>query len=276
MRTHLLVPLLTLALLPAAACADDSTTLPGSARLPTAATSTGWNGEGQLGLAATTGNTRSQSLNAGLKFSYEDSQWKDTFDFSALRSRGEVSTATIVNGQPVTFNRFAVTANRYTFDAASGLKLDNRNALFSDLRYDHDDFSPYRYQTVVSVGYDRAVIKTPATELAFEAGPGYKRYREAGISQERGALIGRGLMAFRHQLTASTRIEDHLLIEAASFNTYTQNDASLVVDMNKRLALKVGYQVRHNSNIGAAIVSGVATGNAKTDTLLTTNLVYNF
>ena len=275
MRTHLLALLLALALLPAAARADDSTTLPGSARLPTD-TSSGWNGEGQLGLAATTGNTRSQSLNAGLKFSYEDSQWKDTFDFSALRSRGEISTATVVNGQPVMLNRFAVTANRYTFDAASGLKLDDRNALFSDLRYDHDDFSPYRYQTVVSVGYDRAVIKTPSTELAFEVGPGYKRYREAGSSQERGAMIGRGLMAFRHQLTASTRIEDHLLIEAASFNTFTQNDASLVVDMNKRLALKVGYQARHNSNISAAIASGAATGTAKTDTLLTTNLVYNF
>ena len=275
MRTQLITPLFALALLSANVCANDSATLPGNARLPTA-TDAGWNGEGQLGLAATTGNTRSQSLTAGLKFSYEDSDWKDTFDFSALRSRGEISTSAVVNGQPVTFNRFAVTANRYTFDAASGLKLGDRNALFSDLRYDHDDFSPYRYQTVVSVGYDRAVIKTPATELAFEVGPGYKRYRETGVSQERGALIGRGLMTFRHQLTVSTRIEDHLLIEAAGFNTFTQNDANLVVDMNKRLALKVGYQARHNSNIGAAIASGVATGNAKTDTLLTTNLVYNF
>ena len=38
--------------------------------------------------------------------------------------------------------------------------------------------------------------------------------------------------------------------------------------MSKKLALKVGYQVRHNSD--------VAPGIKETDQLLTTNLVYAF
>jgi len=42
----------------------------------------------------------------------------------------------------------------------------------------------------------------------------------------------------------------------------------LQVAMSKKLALKVGYQVRHNSD--------VAPGLESTDQLITTNLVYSF
>ena len=47
-----------------------------------------------------------------------------------------------------------------------------------------------------------------------------------------------------------------------------QNDAGLQVAMSKKLALKIGYQVRHNSDVGPGVES--------TDQLVTTNLVYNF
>ncbi len=42
----------------------------------------------------------------------------------------------------------------------------------------------------------------------------------------------------------------------------------LQVAMSKKLALKVGYQVRHNSDVGPGVES--------TDQLITTNLVYSF
>ena len=47
-----------------------------------------------------------------------------------------------------------------------------------------------------------------------------------------------------------------------------QNDAGVAVSMTKKLSLKVGFQVRHNST--------VLPGIKKTDTLATTNLVYSF
>ena len=80
--------------------------------------------------------------------------------------------------------------------------------------------------------------------------------------------VGRGLIAYKHGFTDTTSFVDTLLVEAGSTNTFTQNDAGLQVDMSKKLALKVGYQVRHNSD--------VAPGIKATDQLITTNLVYNF
>ena len=47
-----------------------------------------------------------------------------------------------------------------------------------------------------------------------------------------------------------------------------QNDLGFSVSMTKKLALKLAYQVRYNSD--------VALGFKKTDQLLTTNLVYGF
>ena len=57
-------------------------------------------------------------------------------------------------------------------------------------------------------------------------------------------------------------------MENASGNTFVQNDAGLAVKMNSSLALKLGYQLRHNSE--------VAEGFKHTDQLVTTNLVYGF
>jgi putative salt-induced outer membrane protein len=76
------------------------------------------------------------------------------------------------------------------------------------------------------------------------------------------------LVNYKFKLTANTAFEDTFLMEAGSKNTYLQNDAGLAVSMTKKMALKVGFQVRHNSD--------VLPGIKKMDTLTTTNLVYNF
>ncbi|MDQ6645970.1 MAG: DUF481 domain-containing protein, partial [Pseudomonadota bacterium] len=44
--------------------------------------------------------------------------------------------------------------------------------------------------------------------------------------------------------------------------------AGLAVNMTQKMALKVGFQVRHNSDVKYGV--------KRTDTLTTTNLVYSF
>ena len=83
-----------------------------------------------------------------------------------------------------------------------------------------------------------------------------------------GEVIGRGLLAYKHAFTDTTAFVDTLLVEAGSDNTFVQNDAGLSVAINKAFALKLSYQVRHNTD--------VTPGTKKTDQLMTTNLVYNF
>ena len=248
-----------------------------------------WSGAGEVGFAAARGNAKSENLNAKLSFKMEDERWKDTFYLTALRAKGEVSTAVPgvdANGQPVinTVKSYDTTANRYELGAAVGYKFDERSYVVGATRYENDDFSPYEYQAVLSIGYGYTVLKTASDELSVEVGPGYKRFRrhnQIGPDVDpvtslpvvhrfgsEGEAIGRGLLAYKHAFSANTALVDTLLIETGSENTFLQNDAGLQVDINKKLALKVGYQLRHNTD---------APGGAKnTDQLMTTNLVYNF
>ncbi|GAA0718426.1 DUF481 domain-containing protein [Dokdonella soli] len=261
----MLIPIALLAALPLAAQADD-----------------GWSGSGEVGFAAARGNAKSENLNAKLQFKKEDDQWKDTFYLTALRSKGEVKTATIDNGQIVNVSNYKLNANRYEAGASAGYKLDERSYIVGALRYENDDFSPFNYQWTASIGYGYTVLKNQSDELSFEIGPGFKRYQPVDILGPEvinnvpvrhtfGAndeVVARGLMAYKHNFTDSTSFVDTLLMEAGSDNTFFQNDAGLQVDMSKKLALKIGYQVRHNSDVTPGI--------KKTDQLMTTNLVYNF
>ena len=58
-----------------------------------------WTGSGELGFASTTGNTRSQNLDAKLGLNQENAQWKNSFFLDALRSKSQV-TVELPNGSP--------------------------------------------------------------------------------------------------------------------------------------------------------------------------------
>jgi len=228
----------------------------------------GWKGSGELGFAASRGNAKSENLNAKLNFSMENDTWKDNFYLTALRAKGNSTSIENVNGVPTAVTRYDYTANRYEAGASAGYKFDERSYLVGALRYENDDFSPFEYQAVLSLGYGYTAIKNERTELSFEVGPGYKRFEPVLTGEAESDFVGRGLVGFKHRFNENTSFENTFLVEAGSDNTFYQNDAGLIVNMNKTLALKLGYQVRHNTD--------VAPGTKKTDQLMTTNLVYNF
>ncbi len=235
----------------------------------------GWTGSGEFGFASATGNSRSQNLNAKLGLSQDNDQWKNSFYVEALRSKSQQK---VVDAAGNTIDQFNTTANRYDGGASVGLKLDTRSYIVGAARYEHDDFGSNLWQGVVSLGYGYIALKDERNELSFEIGPGYKRYRPAdavvvinGISlpqqqPTQGEVVARGLVNYKYKITDNTSFENTFLMEAGSKNTYLQNDAGVAVSMTRKLALKVGFQVRHNSDVQA--------DTKKTDTLATTNLVY--
>lgn len=218
----------------------------------------GWKGAGELGLALSRGNSETESLNAKVGLSLEDAAWKHNIGFAALRQKGEVADA----------DDLELTANRYELTGSSAYNWSERSYLIGSLRHENDDFAPYEYQTVASFGAGWYAIKSDVTEWLFEGGPGYRRFKEVATGATDGEAVFRGRMAYKHAFNASTSIENTLLVEAGSDNTFAQNDSGLIVKMNASLALKAGLQFRHNSD--------VAPGLKKTDSLFTTNLVYGF
>lgn len=278
MKNTLMAGALLAALASFGAQADDASSNP--------ANNGGWTGSGEFGFASSYGNSRSENINAKLGLNQENDLWKNNFFLNGLRSKGEVE---VQDQQGNTVDRLTTTANRYDTGASVGYKLDPRSYIVTAARYEHDDFGANLWQGIVSVGYGYIALKTERTELSFEVGPGYKRYRPADVDQSVtvnqpdgttttetvrvrqntvSEAVGRGLINYKYRLTDNTAFEDTLLIEAGSDNKYYQNDIGLSVSMTKKMALKLGYQVRYNSD--------VQPGTQSTDSLVTTNLVYNF
>ena len=229
---------------------------------------TGWTGTGELGLALSRGNSRSENLNAKLAFGYEDDRWTHSIGASALRAKGEVSGD--YDGDGIVDTLYQTSANRYELVGSSAYRFNPRQHLSATARYENDDFAAFDYQATVALGYGHRFIDREKTRLVGEIGPGYRRARQADSGRTEGDFIGRGRLDFRHQLTASTELVDTLLVESGRDNTFIQNDLGVVVAMNERFALKAALQTRHNTDVDQA--GGVR----KTDTLTTVNLVYYF
>ena len=237
----------------------------------------GWSGSGEFGFASSYGNSRSENVNAKLGLNQENDLWRNNFFLNGLRSKGEVK---VIDQSGNQVDRLETTANRYDAGASVGYKLDPRSYIVTAARYSHDDFGANLWQGIVSVGYGYIALKTNSSELSFEVGPGYKRYRPADVTEQvngvttnvrqdtQSEAVGRGLVNYKQRLTDNTALEDTLLMEVGSKNKYYQNDIGVSVGMTRKMALKVGYQVRYNSD--------AQPGTDSTDTLLTTNLVYNF
>ncbi|MEP6899992.1 MAG: DUF481 domain-containing protein [Rhodanobacter sp.] len=276
MKKTLIASLLLAAFASFAAQAQDATPTSTDSSTTTKNENGGWTGSGELGYAAATGNTRSQNIDAKLGLAQENDQWKNAFSLDFLRTKAQQS---VVDTSGATVEQFNTTANRYDGGASVGYKLDTRSYIVGAARYEHDEFGANVWDGVVSLGYGYIALKDERNELSFEIGPGYKRYRPANVASVDdptvmveqptvGEVVARGLVNYKFKLTDNTSFEDTLLMEAGSKNTYLQNDAGLAVSMTRKMALKVGFQVRHNSD--------VLPGIKKLDTLTTTNLVYSF
>ncbi|HET9482492.1 MAG TPA: DUF481 domain-containing protein [Xanthomonadales bacterium] len=221
------------------------------ASAPAAVGAADWNPSAEFGLVITSGNSDTSNVNGKFAMKGEDEAW--IHEYYALALRGEVEDE--------------VTANRYEAGGKSGYKLSDRSYLFGSLRYENDDFAPFEYQATASLGYGWFAIRDTDTTLLFEIGPGYRRLEPVGGGDAEGEAIVRGYADFKHALTANTALYDTLLVEAGSDNTFAQNDLGVQVAMNKTLALKAGFQVRHNTDVGPGV--------DKTDTLTLVNLVWS-
>lgn len=218
-----------------------------------AAAELGWTGKGEFGYVSTSGNTDTQSLNLALAFARETENWRFKLAGTALSSSK--------NGDK--------DAERYTADLQADRKLSEKSYVFAAYRYDADKFGAYDPQQSITVGYGRQLMKSANHELNGEVGIGYKKLKATDGGETSNEMIGRFLLDDVWSITPNTAWNNRVLVETGSDNTFTQFNTALVVAMNEKFAVKLGWEYRHNSDIPPGVVD-------KTDTTTTANLVYNF
>jgi len=246
MRIALLAALIGASLLPTAHAQDG-----GDAADPDKADGT-WSGKGELGFAAATGNTDSQTFVADLGIAREDDTWKASAGASFLYGKSDDIE----------------TAYRYELFATGGYRLGEKSYLFGNMRNERDHFASDEYAWVVSGGYGYEAIKSEDTTLVFEIGPGYRWSKVQDLRIHNNEAILRGFADFKHQFNENTALYDTFLVEAGQANTFLKNELGLEVKMTAALALKAALEVRYNTDVEPGLYN--------TDTLTTVNVVYAF
>lgn len=209
-----------------------------------------WTGKGDVGASIASGNSENKAATANLELQQTVDRWKNTVGFAGnYGNDGDVATAQRWEARGQT--QYDLTDRAYAFGAA---------------RYDDDRFSQYDFQSSIAGGLGYKLIDSERTKLWVQGGPGYRYAEIRATGETEDGVIFRGDLGFEHQLTETTKIVDRFLVEAGSDNTYLQNDLGLEVTISGGLGLRVGYQVRHNTD--------VLPGIEKTDTLTTVGLLY--
>ena len=215
----------------------------------------GWTGTGELGFVNTTGNTKSTALNAKLNFILQRKRWNHRFSGTAL----------MTSEDEITDNE------RYTMEVQSNRELSEKSWLFGSFRWDADKFGSYDPQASLTAGYGRQLMKSEKHELKGEIGAGYKKLEERVSGDSSSEAIARFLLDDSWQVFKTTLWTNRLLVEAGSTNTFTQFNTGLAVSMTEKFAVKLGFEVRHNTDVPDDIADS-----ENTDTVTSVNLVYNF
>jgi len=227
---------------------------------------TPWSGSsGEVGFAATRGNSSTESFNGRLGLHYARKDWIHRLDLFALRSSARY-TNTDDTGNTTRVRQS--TANRYSIAAGSAWQMGEYRQLNMSARYEHDSFANFDSLYIVGVSYGTRLVNHERLIFDTQFGPGARRAHDAQTGQYQTELIARGQFDLKWQLTDNTELVNTLMVESGSSNTFAQNDMGILVAMNKHLALKAGWQARYNSDVDE--------GRRNTDTLATMNVVYRF
>jgi putative salt-induced outer membrane protein len=211
----------------------------------------GFSGRVGLGYLATSGNTKTDSLNANFDLWWNRDKWSHSLSGLTIQS----STAGIT------------TADSTSVGWKSNYAINETDYVFGRIAMDSDKFGAYDQQVREAVGYGRRFVDTDVHLLSGEAGIGARQADlRSGLSQDEAILyLGAN---YRWTISESSEFTQSLGIENGSDNRYTEATSALSATILENFALVLSYTIKSNSK--------VLPGTKKTDTYTAISLEYAF
>jgi len=210
-----------------------------------------WKASAELGFVATSGNTKTETLNAKATASTDRKQWRHKGEITALKSSDDANT----------------TAQKYTLMVQSDYKLEGKNFLFGVVTYDDDKFSGYEYRVTEAIGYGRRVIEETDMILDLEIGPGARQSKLDSGTTESEAIL-RAAANFGWTISKTSKFSEALTVEAGEDATVTKSVTSLASQIEGNLSMKITFTYKNTSEVPVGV--------EETDTETAITLVYNF
>jgi len=220
-----------------------------------------WQSEFELGYIKTTGNTETQSSVAKADATYEAGKWRHNVNAEAYGSESSDK----VTGENV------VSAERYQLSGKSDYNFTEHDYAFGLVKLKKDRFSGFEYEHVISAGYGRKVIKEAAMELDLEIGPGVRFYKEDDAPESEEEALLRLAGKYWWKITGNSKFSQSLVFDIGEEVTSTESITGLQANINKTLAMKFTFTLRHKSDVPVATPAI-----EKTDTETAITLVYSY
>lgn len=220
--------------------------------LGTSAHADPWTGKGELGYVQVSGNTESETLNAGIRLEKIHDKWKHVAKASAIRAAEDDEAS----------------SESYGASWRSEYSLSARSFTFGDIRYFDDKFDSFEEIYTISAGFGYKVFNREGLTWDLSAGIGYRDTAIESTQEDISSITYILESDYKQQLTESTTLENNTRAEIAHDNSFIQNVLGISISINSSLALKVSYDVRHNTQ--------PEPGDVSTDKIFSTNIVYSF
>jgi len=218
-----------------------------------------WTSSVELGFIKTTGNTETQTLAGKADVVYEVEKWRHTGHAEGYGAEAKNQTT----------GENEVSAERYQLLGKTDYKFTARDYIYGLIKLQKDRFSGFEYDHIISAGYGRKAILQDNMELDLEIGPGERFFKVdvPGAEADEEAVL-RLAAKYWWQISDSSKFTQLLSTDIGEDITSSESITGIEANINKTLALKFTYTVRHKTKVPA--------GNEKTDTETAMTLVYNF
>lgn len=211
-----------------------------------------WSGKGELGLVIVTGNTDSEVLNVAAEVARNFRGWDHAVKVTAISAEDDGEKS----------------AESYSLEGTTQYDLTDRQYLFGNARYFEDKFDSFEEIYSVAGGIGYRAIKTEKMKWDISLGLGYIHQKLEQTGEDISGPSALAISKYSHKLTSTTDLTNDTRFETTADNTFVQNIIGFSVAINSALALKLGYEVRYNSDPDDA--------DDNTDTITSVNIVYKF
>lgn len=227
--------------------------------LAVSAQDSNWEGETELGVLITTGNSEETNIRGRFGLAHETDRWRNIGEVRYAYTEAEDET----------------TAERYGVEGEADLKFSEDQFWFFRGAYEGDRFSGYDFRSSVTTGYGHRVWELGEESfLDLSAGAGY-RFNKLEEPDEDGnrdedEVIGRVAGQFDFELSENALFRQQLSSEfgLTDNNAITESETALQASVIGDLSLKLAYRVTH--------VSDAPPASEKTDTETSISLLYGF
>jgi putative salt-induced outer membrane protein len=215
-----------------------------------------WNSSVGAGLAITSGNTDTKSINLSFATKY-DPKTRFVFKADGLYLRGEANGTTQVD--------------KAAADARGDFSMSERTFIFGEVSYLRDPFQDLNFLIAPIAGAGYRVIKSATRNLTVDGGVGAEIESTGSAGRSSGGAVKAG-ENFDWAVSATSKITQKLtgIWKASdSGDAFYHFDAGLTTTVARRIELKVAYVYDYRTKPASAVLK-------KGDSALFAALLFKF